>query len=193
MSFTRRKTPSPPHPVNEGREGPRRALLLTSLRRLPRLLIPSDGNRSHGLGLGLAPPSTEVPASPLERFWDEPQRHERIAFMMQQFERGETAGAAASAPEPAVPPPAQPVPGRAPRIRPTPTTMPADGLEPLASVRGSDEDGRMLAAGQCQVSKSPSPGFRPGLEIDAELEVDDEDAPDEMFDLEAIKIATRIK
>lgn len=204
MSLTRprkkKKKPktSPPRPVEEEIRGPRSALFLTASRRLTRLLIPSDqshhwagsgaskGNPGHELDLELAPPSTGVPASPLERFWDETHRHERIAYMMQQLERR---SAAAAASEAAVPPPAPPLPGCAARTQPTSPT----GLKQLASVRESDEDRRMPAAGQCERSPSPSPRFRPGLEIDAELVVDDEDASGEVFDLEAIKIATRMK
>lgn len=133
-----------------------------------------------------------MPPSPLERFWGEPQRHERIAFMMQQFEarplQVAAKMAAAAAAAPTVPAPSHPVQGHAPRIKQT------VGPEPAESVQGGRKDEKKRPLG---VSKPPKPsstgGFCTGLEIDAELEVDEGEDADEMPDLEAIKIAARIK
>lgn len=166
--------------------------MLTEFFRALRLQIPgqqspsrstlslSDGHRrSHYLGLEMlmtTPSMTETPSSPLERFWDEPQRHERIAFMMQEFDKPRRPLKR--------PAPAQHVSGHAPSLRPaTPEEHAGEDVKESGSCNASPH----------RKSKSPSPGFCPGLEIDAQLDVDEDMDMTDVPDLEAIRIAARIK
>lgn len=82
----------------------------------------------------------------------------------------------------------------APRIKPAT----AEQLHPApkAPVQGGDvydvyddDDDDQRTRPRSKLSKSPSPGFCPGLEVDGDADGDLADVPD----LEAIRIAARIK
>lgn len=120
---------------------------------------------------------SENPVSPLERFWDETQRHERIALMMQQ------SLAAPRAPEPhAVPE----EPSGALKTEPQePGGLPTQGPDETNLTAGGDSPRR----------RSTWPGPSRALGVDAQLavdeEVDDDGGGGRM--LEAIRIAAQIQ
>lgn len=91
----------------------------------------------------------ESPASPIERFWQEPHRHERIAFMMQQTN------------------PESPVTSSA-AYSPYSKRKSESPLRDIVHQRDGGTSG---------LGKSPSPVFYPQLEVDADA-ADDDNVPD---------------
>lgn len=110
--------------------------------------------------------------SPMERYWVEPQRHERIAVMM-----------TGKGPDPASSMPSSST--TAPSHIQHAKTKPSSSND-----RDLDNDAVHPKAGRASnhPRRSPSPGFFPGLVIDVDAEVIDDEP-----DLEGIKIAARIK
>lgn len=97
----------------------------------------------------------------MERYWVEPQRHERIAVMM-----------TGKGPDPA-------------------TLLLPSSSSTTASSRVQDakrKPSTSSSPNDLKTTRSPSPGFCPGLVVDV-----DADAMEDEPDLEAIKIAARIK
>lgn len=115
--------------------------------------------------------TTEIAASPMERYWIEPQRHERIAVMM-----------AGKGSDPAGPMPPSAFPSTL--VRQTKRRLSKSdnrNLNDVAVPQGAQ-------GANDHAERSPSPSFCPGLVVDLGAG----DVTDEP-DLETIRIAARIK
>lgn len=173
-------------------------------RRIGKMNL-SDGRHSHYLDLDLdldidLALTTEQPqptdgtttlVSPLERFWGESQRHERIAFMMQQFETETSRTEPASGPSQSFLT-SQPLSNDSTRIKPGAGLENSNDPSKDAGSREEQEDKNRKRPHKSSSATSPDKFFS-GLDIEAELEVDEDAGESEMPDLEAIKIAARIK
>lgn len=127
--------------------------------RMPSSFVEQSYGPSESLMYNKVTKTKHVAASPMERYWVEPQRHEQIAIMM-------TKGGGLD-------------PARSTRSHKSPQMHPQH-----AKRKPSSSNDRVLN----EKSPSTSPRFCPGLVIDQ-----DADGIEDEHDLEAIKIAARIK